>query len=128
MPLMTNILELSNQIVDNYLQVSPEYVNLDIIRTKIYSYLLSVDIELIQLSDEPEHEIVGALKLIILGQCSIEEQTIKEYQCIYGAYDKNVLRKLLTADCKCCNDDNITFMTQVNETIFSYFINKYTGK
>jgi hypothetical protein len=125
---MANILELSNQIVDKYLQVSPEYVNIDIIRTKIYNYLLSVDIELATLKDEPYHEIVGALKLIILGQCSIEEETIKEYQCIYGAYDKNVLRKFLTADCKCCNNDNFTFMIQVNETVFTYFINKYTGK
>ena len=118
------IYELSNHIVDTWLQVSPEYVKIDVIKQKCISYLDSLKNKLECLNHAPPIEKRAILEIVFTGETSCPEPPYEKYKDLYDyddTYDRDYMAELLTCNKDYHGEEN--FLDEVDKLLFQYFLN-----
>ncbi len=119
--------ELSDHIVDTWLQVSPEYVKIDVIKQQCVSHLLSLKNKLECLNHAPPIEKQAMLEIVLTGDTSHPEPPYEKYKDLYDygdqeTHDRDHIGELLTCSYKGYHGEE-NFLDEVDKLLFQYFLN-----
>lgn len=120
---LKNCGELANKLISEHLQVSPEYVKVDVIKQEVFLFLHNIESGLSVIKDKPHKEIITIIETVMLKD-PIEEIGFDE--SLYDLYERDHLVKLLTAGYKAW-DGEPTFMEDVENLMSAYFKHKFTN-